>query len=294
MLAKAAVLCVAACMPMVAGAAVGSLDLSNYSLTATYSLPYPAASEASAVTWNWDTGTLFVVGDEGDQLVEVSTTGTLLSSMTLTGFDDTEGLTYIGGGQFVITEERIQDAYRLTYAAGGSASRGSLPGVSLGPTVGNVGIEGLSFDPQTGQFIVVKEKTPQAVYDAVLDFPNGTASVNSLFTPALGVLDLSDVQVLSTVAAPGSGDLENLLLYSQESALLMEVDRSGNLLSSFDFSGIAGDAEGVTIDANGTIYIVGEEPELYVLSPNPVPLPAAAWLMLSGAGGLLAFARRRG
>lgn len=39
------------------------------------------ASEASAVAWNADTGTLFVLGDEGDALVEVSTTGSLISTM---------------------------------------------------------------------------------------------------------------------------------------------------------------------------------------------------------------------
>ncbi len=42
----------------------------------------------------------------------------------------------------------------------------------------------------------------------------------------------------------------------------------------------------MTIDADGNIYIVGETPTLYVLAPNasPVPLPAAAWLLLSGLG----------
>ena len=49
------------------------------------------ASEASAVTYNWDTGTLFVLGDEGDALVEVDANGTPLSVITLTGFADTEG-----------------------------------------------------------------------------------------------------------------------------------------------------------------------------------------------------------
>ncbi|MDV7389995.1 SdiA-regulated domain-containing protein, partial [Arthrospira platensis SPKY1] len=95
--------------------------------------------------------------------MEVDKTGRQLSVMTLSGFDDTEGITYVGSGRFAVTEERLQDAYLLTYSAGGSVSRASLPTASLGDTVGNVGVEGLSFDPVSGGFVFVKERAPQAV-----------------------------------------------------------------------------------------------------------------------------------
>ena len=107
--------------------------------------------------------------------------------MSLSGFDDTEGLTYIGNGQFVLVEERLQDAYLLTYTAGGNVSRSSLASASIGVTVGNVGLEGISYDPTTGQYIVVKEKTPQQVNSAGVDLRRrrtGTAAVTSLFNPA--------------------------------------------------------------------------------------------------------------
>lgn len=267
--------------------AITSLDLANYQLVGTYSLPAVAASEASAVTYNWSTDTLFVLGDEGDALVEVSKTGVELSVMNLSGFDDTEGVTYVGGNKFVLLEERIQDAYELTYAGGGSASRPSLPTVSLGDTVGNIGLEGISYDPPTGKFMLVKEKTPQRVIEASIDFVGGTGVVSDLFAPALGVSDLSDIQVLSTVPSlAGTPDGDNLLIYSQESSRLLEVSRSGTILSQFDFSGIAGNAEGVTIDSDGVIYIVGEDPALYVLA---IPEPATGLLCL---GALLVIRRR--
>jgi len=248
---------------------ITSFDLADYELSGTHPLPPIAAAEASAITWNWDSATLFVLGDEGEAIVEVTTTGVEVSQMTLAGFDDTEGLTYIGDGQFVIVEERLQDLYLLTYVAGGSANRGDLPTVSLGPTVGNVGLEGVSFDPIADVYITVKEKTPQAVAEATIDWSVPSGLSTDLFIPMLGVADLSDVQVLTTVPTLlGTADEDGLLIYSQESALLMEVSRTGELLSTFSFSGIASDAEGVTIDAEGTIYVVGETPELYVLTPK--------------------------
>lgn len=284
-----AIISAAALMPAV-GPGISSLDLSQYQLVGRHPLPAVAAAEASAVTYNWDTDTLFVLGDEGDAIVEVNKLGVQQSVMTLTNFADTEALTYIGGGQFVMAEERLQDVFRLTYAAGGSVSSASLPTVSLGPTVGNVGIEGISFDPSTGKFIHVKEKTPQAVIESTIDFTALTASSADLFIPSLGVLDLSDVQVLTTVPSlAGTADEQNLLVYSQESALLMEVTRAGVVLSTFSFAGLAGDAEGVTIDRDGNIYVVGEAPELFVLAPIPTP----ASMALAGLALAVASRRRR-
>ncbi len=275
-------------------AAISTVDLSDYRLTATFALPTPSAEEASAVAWNWDSGNLFVLGDEGDAVVEVTRTGAFVSQMTLTGFDDTEGLTYIGNGRFVLTEERLQDAYQLTYSAGGTAARGSLPSVSLGATVGNIGIEGIAFERSTGGFLAVKEKTPQAVYQFALDFGAGGSVVPaSVFDPAsLAALDLSDIAILSNVPSlAGTPDADGLLIYSQESAKLFEVGRDGTVGSTFDFTGIADSAEGVTIDANGVIYVVDESPNLYVLTP--VPEPSSVLMMAAGLGGLGWFARSR-
>ncbi len=290
-------LAVAMALSLVAdGALAASLtevDLSRYVLSGTYSLPAPAM-EASAVTYNADAGTLFVLGDEGDALVQVTKTGALLDTMTLTGFQDTEGLTYVGGGQFVITEERIRDAFLLTYVPGATVDRSALQRADLGSSVGNIGIEGISYDPRDGSFVTVKEKTPQEVNRHVIDFAGGTATTASLFAPALGVDDLADVQVLGRVPALiGTADENNLLLLSQESALLLETDRLGNILSQFALGALSLTAEGVTIDDDGIIYIVAENgttPTLYTLTP--VPLPPAVMLFGSGLIALVAAKRR--
>ncbi|WP_052736157.1 SdiA-regulated domain-containing protein [Aquincola tertiaricarbonis] len=268
-----------------AGAASAALDLGRYSLTSTFALPTSTASESSAITWNWDTQTLFVLGDEGEYITEVTTTGAVVGSMRLSGFSDTEALTYTGQGRFVVGEERLQDVYQLTYQANGTATRGALKSVSLGDTVGNIGLEGISYERSTGQYFTVKEKSPQAVQFGQIDFDAGTHTMTSLFTPNLGVLDLSDVQVL-----PTSG---NLLVFSQESGRLLEVSRSGVVLSSLDFSAISSTTEGVTITADGTIFLTDETPNIYMLTAAPVPEPATYALMLCGVAAIGWAARRR-
>src|SRR5688572_13825023 len=70
-----------------------SIDLSLYVRVGRFDLPEPTrtpapagsvlAQEVSAVTYNWDTDTLFVVGDGGTSIVQVTKTGQLVDSMTL-------------------------------------------------------------------------------------------------------------------------------------------------------------------------------------------------------------------
>ena len=168
------------------------IDLSRYVRVGRYDLPEPTrttpptnsllAQEASGVTYNWDTGTLFIVGDGGTSVTEVTKSGALVSSMTLppggspqgTEFFDTEGITYIGGGQFVMTEERDRQAVKFTYVAGGTLTRSAAQTVKLGTTIDNIGLEGISFDPQTSGFISTKELDPEGIFQTTIDFAAGT------------------------------------------------------------------------------------------------------------------------
>src|SRR5262245_43877795 len=235
--------------------ASAQIDLSQYVRVARFDLPEPTrttppagsllAQEASGITYNWDTDTLFIVGDGGTSVVQVAKNGALIDSMTLapggspqgTEFYDTEGISYVGGGQFVLVEERYRQANLFTYVGGGTLQRASVKTVKLGTTIGNVGLEGVSADPLTGGYIFVKEKSPQSIFQTTIDFNAGTASngspasssSNDLFNPALANLaDLSDVFALSNLPSLlGQPDFSHLLVLSQESGQIVNIDRSG-------------------------------------------------------------------
>ncbi|RYD64361.1 MAG: hypothetical protein EOP83_09950, partial [Verrucomicrobiaceae bacterium] len=301
-----------------------SIDLSKYVRVGRYDLPEPTRTtapadnllcqEASGVAYNWDSQTLFIVGDGAKSVTEVSKSGALISTMNLalgpssqgTEFFDVEGITYIGDGQFVMTEERDRQAVKFTYVAGGTLTRAAAETVKLGTTIGNVGLEGLSYDPQTSGFIFTKELDPMGLFQSTIDFTAGTASngsaatVNStnLFNPALVSLeDMSDVFALSNLPSmTGQPQYGNLLILSQESGLIRNVDRSGNILSTLTLVSDPGNPmtiqnqthEGLTMDHDGNIYVVSENgggdadhPQLWVFSPSAAANVAPTELALS-------------
>jgi uncharacterized protein YjiK len=324
--------------------AAGSINLGSYQLVGTYALDILNGTsggisglEASAVTYARDRGTLFYVGDEGTGVVEISLTGQTLGynnfnwSGTGSTKHDTEGLTYMGNGVLVVGEERLQDAYRFTYnnVSGSSISlKDNFVSIS-NVAVGNNGMEGISYDPRgAGSFVTIKQQSPQDVLVGGLTFAaatgappssggdgssppgGGVSTMANLFNPAsMGLSTLSDIQTLSPVDSfAGTAAADNLLVLSLGSRLLVEVNRSGQVLSSFDLSTILphNAIEGVTVDEKGNIYLVAEQiqdgfnmaldphpkSQLMVLAA-PVPEPETFALLLSGLAVLAGVTRRR-
>ena len=310
-------------------AALPSFDLSTYVRIGRYDLPEPTrtglpagtpawnllAQEASAVTYNKDTDTLFVLGDGGTAIVQITKNGQLIDTMTLargaspqgSEFYDPEGLSYVGNGKFVFVEERDRQVVEFTYQAGATLTRANAKTVKLGTTLGNIGLEGISFDPSTSAYVLAKEISPAGVFLTSIDFglvplgttnaggspvaSNGSATtVNStnLFDPAkAGLADFADIYALSNSAAfAGTSFANDLLILSQESGKVVEIGRDGTVHSSLNLRLDPGSTlsiadqthEGITMDAAGNIYIVSENgggdvnhPQLWVYGASTAP-----------------------
>jgi len=297
--------------------AADRLDLSTYSLSGNYLLDAEPGNgvsglEASAITYSRDSNSLFFVGDEGTGVVEISLTGQTLSTMAFAGGSnlgwptassnrDAEGLTYIGNGQFVVVEERLQSAYQFSYAAGGSVNLALAPSVTLGAFAGNNGTEGISYDPRDGSFVSVKQQAPLDILAGGLNFQTGVSTMTQLFNPALvGVPTFSDVQTLSPIdRLVGTGAADNLLVLSLGSNELVEMSRAGVVMSRISLNGITTTQaiEGVTVDHLGNIYLAAEDSgtgnsRLFVLT-SPVPEPETYAMLLAGLALMGAVARRR-
>lgn len=278
--------------PTLAFTPVGeSLDLSNYTLTGRYTLPVAAgagvnqiAAEVSAVTYDAATDSLFIVGDEGTYITQISKKGEVIDTMALPAglFADPEGITAIGNGQFVVANERVRTANLLTYAGGTTLVASTVKTVTLGATVGNIGLEGVSFDPMTGGYVFVKELTPKAIFQTKIDFAAGTATNGSatveptnLFNPdLLDVADFGDVAALSNVLPATAPDYAHLMVLSNDTGRILKVDRAGKIYGQLDILQSA-QHEGITFDRQLNMYVTNEAgggsqalPQLWVYAPT--------------------------
>jgi uncharacterized protein YjiK len=304
-----------------ASAAVNTVNLAQYKRIARYPLPLPPgtaapahsllAEEASAVTYDPASETLFVVGDGGTSVVQVNKKGELINSMTLapgdspqgTTFYDTEGVAYLGQApsgeaELVITEERYSNLVKFTYVPGGELTAADAKKVNIGKDNPNIGIEGVTNDPlNPGHMIAIKESGPERVYSTDINWEAQTATnfeaegtgpgEGELFPASdVGTLDFSDVYALANVPGISEAEKENLLIISQESGEVVNISRTGHVNSRLAELAEPSDTisvpemtnEGVTMDQNGMLYVVDEDgggsqahPQMWVYEPQTVP-----------------------
>ena len=115
--------------------------------------------------------------------------------------------------------------------------------VKLGTTIGNIGLEGVTSIRRPADFIFVKEKEPEGIFQTAIDLAAGTATNGSPTTdesdqslrPGAGqharlLRRLRSVE--SAVADGRSRSYDQLLIISQESGQIVNVDRSGSVYST--------------------------------------------------------------
>jgi len=245
--------------------------LPDYHLVLETTLAGLEEDETSGLTWNPLTGTLFTVTGQNPQLVEFTPGGLILRRIRLDGFSDPEAVEALGDGRLAIVDERrhLLAVFHLEPGVE-HLDLANLASYDLGfAGAGNKGFEGLAWNPQTRRLLLAKERDPLGLFSMPFPGEDGAAGLlEPLPEQPLLVRDLSSLAI-----DPRSG---HTLLLSDESRLLVELDLEGRPRSFISlFGGLHGlvhgiaQAEGVAMDAEGNIYVVGEPNHFYVFSRRP-------------------------
>ena len=224
--------------------------------------------ETSGLTYNPATGTLFTVTGKNPLLVELSRQGEVLRRIELNGFSNPEGVEMLDDGRMAIIDERRRQLTTFTLGeADLHLDAADFPGFDLGfADAGNKGFEGIGWDRRNHSLLLGKERGPLGLFS--LPFPGEDGAVGVLQPLADLRLGLRDISSLSIDGRTG-----HTLVLSDESRLLLELDRAGQPVSFLSLSGGRNgldrgieQAEGVTMDEQGNIYIVAEPNLFYMFS----------------------------
>jgi uncharacterized protein YjiK len=253
------------------------LDLSTYEAVVPGRVLDGIAGNASGLTFNRSTGTLFAVVNAPPLAVELSREGDVLRLMPIAGMRDPEGIAHIGGDRFVMAAERDHQLLRIDIdAAATGLSAEHAPRLELGfDRVFNRGLEGLAWDATRQRLFVAKEKTPLRILEisgwpGILDGTTVDLRVRDWLSPrALRWLarDLSSLEVHEPTG--------HLLVLSDESQRIMEFDPEGRLVGMLSLRkgrhGLPADVpqpEGLAIDPDGVLYVLSEPNLFYRFEPT--------------------------
>lgn len=126
-------------------------------------LPGMDDDEASDVSFNPRTRTLFAVMGKNPILVELSLDGDVLRKIPLNGWSNPEGVAVLEDGYLAITDERLHDLTVVKVDAQTTAlNHDDFQSHDLGPSVkSNKGFEAVAWDPLRQRLVIGEERPPK-------------------------------------------------------------------------------------------------------------------------------------
>lgn len=241
-----------------------TVGLEAYRLVAGPKRVEGVGDNLSGLSYDARTGTLWAVLNGPETLLEMTPDGRVVRTVALAG-GDTEGVEVLGDGRLAVVEELTGRlvVFRLVESGGetgvDAASVQSLQ-VEDEPG-GNTGLEGLAYDAAGRQFFIVKEKNPPRLYEVRLAGAGDDlagAEVRTLWEFGEATVAIDDAA--GCHYDPRTG---HLLVVSDESACVVECTLEGREVGRLAVAGVP-KAEGVTLDADGALYVVSE-PNLFMV-----------------------------
>ncbi|MFT5125948.1 MAG: hypothetical protein ACI9QL_000192 [Candidatus Omnitrophota bacterium] len=248
-----------------------------YQWVNTFDIP-GIEDDASGVTWSPITRNLYVIIDGPERIVELTPEGQALRQIKLKGFEDTEGICHIRENLFAVVEEEemtvtFVDLSKDVLSVSAKEGRVIRVGQPL-PKDARSGLEGISYDVATDTLYVVREADPKEVYtihDASSAAPR-VAPAPLLLKAVDALDDLSDILY--------SADEKLLYIISDRSKAFVRIRPDGSVLDQLslkkDHLGLKKtikDAEGITRDHRGYLFICSEPRQIHVFAPTTLAKP---------------------
>ncbi|RMR09064.1 Outer membrane protein [Pseudomonas savastanoi pv. glycinea] len=226
-------------------------------------LPGMEDDEASDVSYNPVTKTLFAVMGKHPFLVELTLKGDVLRKIPLVGWSNPEAVAVMENGFMAISDER---QHHLTIVKvtpeTTTLNIADFREYDLGPSDNqNKAFEGTAWDPRRQQLLLGEER-PAAIFTWESDGSDVLkGEKQKVESKSLDMRNLSSLTV-----EPRTG---HTLALSADSHMLLELDENGQQVSFMTllggFNGLKDTiprAEGVAFDDDGNLYIVSE-PNLF-------------------------------
>lgn len=243
--------------------------------------PLPGLKKnASGLAYRPDTSSLLIACNDPPLLCELDLSGRLRRTVKLSGFEDVEGVSYLGGGTVAVVEERRRTLCLFDLEE--ETTKVNYREVAVVPLASergdNNGLEAVAVDPVAEEILLLKEKEPRQAYLARLD-PGGEPTISAPWDLKAQPIDVDDFSGACRDERSG-----NWLILSDESRCLLQVSPEGKVLGRLGLrageSGLKEDIpqpEGVAVDARGRLFICSEPNLLYVFGPpRQAPVPASA------------------
>ena len=242
------------------------IRLNEYLLAKTRSIS--CLDNLSGITYSDQSKTFFLVADNPPKVYNIDKSGRCLREISLIGFDDTEGIVYLGGIMFAIVEEKenrinIVEISDTATILDRSEVINSLQIYMKKPD--NKGFEGIAYDEVKQRIYVVNEKHPKqliAIDGMVNKNKKMKITIDFKVLPRyLFMVDLSGLHFDTKT--------RHMLYVSDESDVVAEGSIDGEVIRYMElkkgYAGLKDDlhqAEGITMDDDGNIYIICE-PNLF-------------------------------
>lgn len=226
-------------------------------------LPGMERDEASDLSYNPQTKTLFSVMGKHPFLAELTLQGDVLRKIPLVGWSNPEGVAVLENGLLAIVDEREHSLVIVKVDADTKELNvADFPKYDLGPSEDqNKAFEAIAWNPRKQQLLLGEERPP-----ALFTWSSDGSQVlkGSKQKLASDELDLRNLSALGIDPRTG-----HTLVLSADSHLLLELDEQGEQVSFMallgGFNGLQNTiprAEGVAMDEAGNLYMVSE-PNLF-------------------------------